>query len=435
MNNTLQRHIFIGLILCVLLSGCFKYEPEPDPYPRLTHVWADPSESAITLQWKFEYSLTGNNHSKIPLVEPKNIEIYFGESPTELSLYKTLERTDSLLQFTGLISGKPYYFSVRLIVNNAFHSSASGVMAIPGKFNPLERIRLPKDIGTFKKNQLSYISYFPDTTKLLASYRDAGTYLHNLKTNQWVKLSEQTGYPAWEMLNNKVAIGTNYAEVRTTPAFIDIFDYSTQQDSVKLIKSIKLPSSWLAGYIWSRDKKSILLNIPIPSPSPIHQLFVSNDSLVVLGDPTRYDKHSFVWIGENRLLIGGFTSLNGVANGSYSVRDDVAANSKSTFPVTYDLSKRIYESLPDHPQLHEIGFPTPIDQASKIAYINSVSGYPSVWLYDIATGKARPLTKRLSSRSIVIHGLQWNEHYKTLSLYYSDFSTGTIVNAYIIPLR
>lgn len=306
-------------------------------------------------------------------------------------------------------------------------------MAITGKFNSLKRMRLPKDISTFNKNQLFYIAYFPDTAKLLVGYRDAGTYFHNLKTNRWVKLSERTGYPAWDRSNTKVAIGTNYFETRTPPAFIDIFDYSKWQDSITLIKSIQLPSSWLAGYIWSRDGKSILLNIPIPYPSPMHQLFISNDSLAVLGGPARYDRHSFVWLDENRLLLGGFTSLNGGIYGYNFGSNVVAANSKSTAPVTYDMSKGIYESLPDHPQLHEMGFLTPIDQASKIAYINSVSGYASVWLYDIAGRKARPLTKRLSNSPIVIHGLQWNEYYKTLSLYYSDYSADTVVNAYTIP--
>lgn len=432
MNRILQRYIFIGLILCLLFSGCLKREPEPDPYPKITRIWADPSESSITLQWKYDYSSTPNEPSTIPLVEPKHIEIYFGESPTELSLYKTLEKTDSLLQFTGLVTGKPYYFSVRLIVNNAFRSSASGVMAIPSKFNPLKRIHLPKDISTFNKNYLIYIAYFPDTTKLLVSYWDAGTYFHNLKTNRWVKLTERTGYPAWDRSNKKVAIGRNYGDFKSTPAFIDIFDYSKWQDSIALMKSIQLPSSWLAGYIWSRDEKSILLNIPIPSPSPIHQLFISNDSLVVLGAPTRYNKHSFVWLDDNRLLLGGFTSLNG---GVYNYRSDVvAATSSSTEPITYNLPKGIYESLPEHSQLHEIGFLTPVNQASsKIAYIDKVSGYASVWLYDMVTRKARPLTKRLSNSPIVVHGLQWNEYYKTLNLYYSDYSADTVVNAYTIP--
>ena len=106
MNSTLQRYIFIGLILCLLFSGCL--QREPDPYPKITRIWADPSKSSITLQWKYDYSSTLNEPSTIPLVEPEHIEIYFGESPTELSLYKTLEKTDSLLQFTGLVTGKPY---------------------------------------------------------------------------------------------------------------------------------------------------------------------------------------------------------------------------------------------------------------------------------------------------------------------------------------
>ena len=294
-------------------------------------------------------------------------------------------------------------------------------MSIPNNF-------ITNDI----KGQIFYISYSPDTTQFVASIREKGAFFYNYKTNKLTKISNNFGLPIWSSTGDELLITKSYFDFTSTLANIEIFNNSSYLEFPQIKKKINLSYNTIDGYTWSRDEKNILFAVPLPTPAIIKKIDLETNQIENFSEPSRSDKSSLNWIDNNNLLIGGFSSLNGLVHNGYS---GVLNSTYISSPVIYNTSTKTYQNLWNDTNIGSIGFPTLIQKNTKLAYISNQSGYAAIWIYDIKNNTFRQFTQRLSSEDIAIYNLQWHETFGFLSFSFAEHNNINDVKAFRVKVN
>jgi hypothetical protein len=357
-----------------------------------------------------------------------------GENPTNLKPIKEINSLDSSFNITNLGTGIPYFLQVKMIFNHhKYEMTSQVILTIPGRYEiPIKMGIHSNFITNDIKGQLFYISYSPDTTQFVASIREKGAFSYNYKTNKLTKISNNFGLPIWSSTGNELLITKSYFDFTSTLANIEIFNSSSHLEFPQIKKKINLSYNTIDGYTWSRDEKNILFTVPLPSPATIKKIDLETDQIENFSEPSRRDKSSLTWIDNDNLLVGGFSSLNGLVHNGYS---GVLNSTSVSSPLIYNKNTKTYRDLWNDTNIGSIGFPTLIQKNTKLAYISNQSGYAAIWVYDIRNNTFQQLTQRLSSQDIAIYNLQWHETFGFLSFSFAEHNNINEIKAFRIKVN
>ncbi len=435
-----MKNLIIFLFIYSLFVSCKKQNEDLNPYPKYFLASGEPKENAILLKWtygfnQYNYSLDSTHMSQsIEFIKPDRFVVYMGENPINLKPIKDINPLDSSFNITNLKTGVPYFLQVKMIFNlHKYEIMSQVIVTIPGKYESPVRMSIPNNFITNDiKGQIFYISYSPDTTQFVASIREKGAFFYNYKTNKLTKISNNFGLPIWSSTGDELLITKSYFDFTSTLANIEIFNNSSYLEFPQIKKKINLSYNTIDGYTWSRDEKNILFAVPLPTPAIIKKIDLETNQIENFSEPSRSDKSSLNWIDNNNLLIGGFSSLNGLVHNGYS---GVLNSTYISSPVIYNTSTKTYQNLWNDTNIGSIGFPTLIQKNTKLAYISNQSGYAAIWIYDIKNNTFRQFTQRLSSEDIAIYNLQWHETFGFLSFSFAEHNNINDVKAFRVKVN
>lgn len=423
----MKKYILL-LFVYSFLSGCLNRVDEISPYPDFFLATVEPTENSIVLKWAYDFRISSNFNigTPLPIIKPEKFIVLMGEDPTSLNVIKEMAPTDSILTFENLKTGSPYFFQVKLFFENnnfenrKYEMATQIVVATPNRFATPMRMKTPNSfIVKNIKGQIFHLSFSPDTTQLIASVRDQGSFVYSYKADTIVKISDYSGLPVWSPTGNKLLISSNYFEAKSTPVDIRVFNTSHDLGFPKIEKLINIPHNTVLGYTWNRNEKSILFSVP---PKTIKQIDLDNIEITPFIETDRAYGTSYIWLDDNNLLIGDFGSLNG----GYDPSNSTSSNGSIDSPLVYNISSKTSHRLWNTVNIGNSIFYTLIQKNTKLAYISTQAGYPAIWIYDLKGNTVRQLTRRLSSKGIIIYNLQWHETFGFLSFSLSEIDSTEI---------